>query len=215
MAEPNAGANRIPRDIPAWNETFSENEAEWVFGREPSEMARLTAAYWRLLHGEKPARVLDLGSGEGRDTVFFTRKGFAVTAIEGTDAGVRKTRRLAEENGVEVADLRQMDVREFPLSRDYDIYFSNNCLQFLGAECLPTLRSIQKATRPGGLNAISAFTREAETLVGLDNLYRFDRNELKFHYRDWRLLRYSEEILWREPVQNYLSFASIIAQKGR
>ena len=65
-----------------------------------------------------------------------------------------------------------------------------------------------------GFHAVAVFTREAESLAGRADLYRFDRNELKFYYQGWRLFYYGEEILWREPSQRYLSFARIVAQKG-
>src|SRR5438132_1692517 len=80
------------------------------------------------------------------------------------------------------------------------------------SDCVPTLHRLQEITPPAGLNAISVFTNESRDLSG-DDLYLFDRNELKFYYRDWRLLYYGEEILWREPARMRLSFARIIAQK--
>lgn len=205
----------LAQTVEEWDAQFARDAESWFFGREPSEMARQTAYYWRLLHGDRPARVLDLGCGEGRDAVHFARRGHLVTAVDGSEAGIRKTERLARENGVALASLLTMDVRDLSLTPDYDILFSNNCLQFLGAECLAYLRRLQEITPPGGLNAISGFTREAESLFHRTGLYRFDHNELKFHYRDWRLLSYAEEILWRDPAQNYLSFARIIAQKAK
>jgi len=207
------GTESVPHNIREWDAQFAASGDEWFFGREPSELARLTANYWKILHGDRIARVLDLGCGEGRDAVHFARRGFLVTAVDGSKVAIRKTERLARENGVRLARLLIKDVRDFPLLPDYDILFSNNCLQFLGAECLDYLRRLQEITPPGGLNAISGFTREAESLVGRADLYRFDRNELKFHYQGWPLLSYAEETLWREPMQNYLSFARIIAQK--
>lgn len=204
----------VPGDPGRWNRMFAENPADWFFGREPSEMARLTLQYWRQLRGESSGRVLDLGCGEGRDSVYFARHGFAVTSVDSSDAGIEKLARLAGETGVCVPDVHLADVRDFTIQPGFDIVFAHNCLQFIGADCLSALARIQDVTPGGGVNAISVFTRESEALAGRDDLYRFDRNELKFLYRTWRILFYGEEILWRDPAKMYLSFARIIAVKA-
>ncbi len=203
----------VPAKIAQWDETFSREPDRWFFGREPSDLARQTYGYWKELYGDRKARILDFGCGEGRDAVFFTTKGFEVTAVDGSAPAIAKARRLARENGVSIANIVQEDVRKFPLVPDYDILHSNNCLQFLGAECIDWLRRLQDATPAGGLNSICVFTREAEHLAGRRDLYRFDHNELKFHYRDWRILQYRESLLWREPAKAYLSFAAIVSVK--
>lgn len=206
--------NVVPAGTARWDEKFAEKPDEWFFGREPSEMARLTLQYWRQARGEARGRVLDLGCGEGRDAVYFAGHGFEVTAVDGSANALEKLRRLAGETGVAIHRIVHSDIREFGLEQAFDIIHAHNSLQFLGADCLPLLARLQEITCPGGLNAISAFTRETESLAGREDLYRFDRSELKFHYRGWRLLFYGEETLWREPSNMYLSFARIIAQKN-
>jgi tellurite methyltransferase len=206
-------SDAVPLDLKGWDTRFRQSGDEWFLGREPSELARLTANYWKILHADRTPKVLDLGSGEGRDAVHFTRKGFTVVAVDGSPVGIEKTRRLAQECHVEVAELHLSDVRNFPIAPGCDILFSNNCLQFLGSECLRYLGKLQSVTPPGGLNAVSVFTQEAQRYLEEPEIYTFERNELKSHYEGWRLLYYGEEILWREPAQAYLSFAKVIAQR--
>jgi tellurite methyltransferase len=205
--------NAVPAGVSRWDQKFAENPDQWFFGREPSELARLTLQYWRQIHGERIATVLDLGCGEGRDTVYFSKHGFRVTAVDGSEAALTKLRRLADEQNVTVSNIVQADIREYPSSSQYDIVCAHNCLQFVGTDCLPTLARLRANTAVGGLNSISAFTRETQQLEGRADLYRFDSNELKFEYRGWRSLLYGEETLWREPSKMYLSFAKTIAQK--
>lgn len=207
-----AGANRVPRTIQDWDRKYAESESSWFFGREPSEMARLTANYWKIARGDDPARVMDIGCGEGRDAVHFARRGFVVTAVDGSETALTKAARLAEDAGVQIAELRCEDVRKIAFDPGFDILYAHNCLQFLGRDCLPALHRLQESTPAAGLNSISVFTRESGNVSG-DDLYLFDHNELKFEYRGWRLLFYGEEILWREPAGMHLSFARIIAQK--
>ena len=203
----------VPAGIERWDRKFSEQPDQWFFGREPSELARLTLQYWRQIHGDRLARTLDLGCGEGRDSVYFARHGLSVTAVDGSEVALNKLRKLAKEQSVSVAEVRRADVREYPASKTYDVVYAHNSLQFIGSDCLPTLARLRESTTPGGLNSISVFTRETQELADRPDLYRFDSNELKFEYRGWRMLFYGEEILWREPSKMYLSFARIVAQK--
>jgi tellurite methyltransferase len=196
-----------------WDRKYAECPDEWFFGREPSEMARLTLNYWRLLKQDDLGTVLDFGCGEGRDSVFFAGKGFEVTAVDGAASGIQKLRRLQAEKSTQVSRIELTDLRRFQPEAPFDIVLSHNALQFLGHDCLTELSRLREMTSPGGLASIAAFTREAEALAGQQDLYRFDHNELKFYFRDWRLLNYGEYILWREPAQSYLSFAHVLAQK--
>ena len=206
-------AETMPVATTDWDRKYAETPDEWFFGREPSEMARLTLNYWRLLRGEALGTVLDFGCGEGRDAVFFAGKGFDVTAVDGAASGIQKLHRLQSEKSAEVSRIELTDLRRFRPEAAFDIVLSHNSLQFLGSDCLPELSRLRDMTSPGGLASIAAFTREAEALANRQDLYRFDRNELKFHFQDWRMLNYGEYILWREPAQCYLSFAHILAQK--
>src|SRR5437588_886584 len=70
----------LPVDVDGWNRLFAESGDEYFFGREAGELTRLTYQYWKIVGADRPARVLDLGSGEGRDSVYFAGKRFHVTA---------------------------------------------------------------------------------------------------------------------------------------
>src|SRR3974390_2708636 len=80
-----------------------------MFGQEPSEPARLSAAEFERA-GVR--RVLELGGGQGRDTLFFAAKGFEVHVLDyskpGVDAIVEKANRagLAERVSASRHDVR-------------------------------------------------------------------------------------------------------------
>ena len=56
---------------PYWEKTFSEKPD--MFGIEPSDPARKAAEIFKK---EGKAKILELGSGQGRDTLFLARNGF-------------------------------------------------------------------------------------------------------------------------------------------
>jgi len=205
--------NKYPVSPAEWDELFSRDPDGWFFGREASEMARVSYSYWKLIHGEKRGKLIDIGCGEGRDSVYYSKAGFDVTGIDSSPVAIEKCKRLASDYHLEVNELLVSDITQYELPSTFAILAAHNVLQFTGDKCLTLLKKWQESTPIGSFHTVAAFTREAESMANRTDVYRFDHNELKFYYRDWRIFLYGEDILWREPSQNYLSFAHIIAQK--
>jgi SAM-dependent methyltransferase len=80
-----------------WDDRYRSDD--YAYGREPNEFLREQAA--RIPRG----RVLCLAEGEGRNAVFLASLGHAVTAVDYSIEGVRKTERLARERGVQLEAL--------------------------------------------------------------------------------------------------------------
>jgi tellurite methyltransferase len=210
----NSGNATHSSDPGWWDERYSA-ETDWFFGRDPSELGRLTLHFWRMIRGAQGGRLLDLGCGEGRDSVYFAANGFQVTAIDLAQAGVRKALRLAGECGVALDDLRCADVRTAPLEDGFDVVFSGNCIQALGGECPQFLSRIQASTPVDGFNAIRVATSETDAFADRPGLYRFAPRELLADYEGWRILYYSEDLLYVPHAGGLASFAGVIAQKAR
>src|SRR5215469_2761534 len=80
-----------------WAREYARTPERYIWGKTPSGFAREIAD--RLSAG---SRVLDLGCGEGRDSVYFAARGFEVTGLDVSPEAVAKGRRLAEEREVQV-----------------------------------------------------------------------------------------------------------------
>jgi len=196
-----------------WEERYASAADEYFFGREPSVLARLAVHFWRLIHGERPARVLDLGCGEGRDAVYFAEQCWRVTAVDQAPSGVHKAARLADERHVRLDAVHCTDLRDCLSEGDHTLVFAGNSLTALGDDCLPFLARMRDSTPAGGLNAVRVATRDAWGQETRQGPYRFDRNELKLEYRGWRLLYYGEDLLYVRHLDGLASFADIVAQR--
>jgi SAM-dependent methyltransferase len=68
-----------------------------------------------------PGRALDVGAGEGRNAVWLAERGWKVTAVDFSEVGIAKARRVAEARDVDVnwvlADLREYE----PEAAVYDL----------------------------------------------------------------------------------------------
>ena len=78
-----------------WNERFAT--ADYLFGEQPNEYLRASVG-----HLTPGGRVLCVADGEGRNSVWLARQGFAVEAFDIAEQGVAKARSLAARHGVTV-----------------------------------------------------------------------------------------------------------------
>ncbi|MEO9320890.1 MAG: class I SAM-dependent methyltransferase [Nitrososphaera sp.] len=76
-----------------WNRAYSSDKS--FFGEEPSNFAMLCFNHMKVNNVKK---VLELGAGHGRDSVFFASNGINVTALDYSSVGVSIISRLATEN---------------------------------------------------------------------------------------------------------------------
>lgn len=89
----------------AWNERYRSKELVW--GAGPNRFVR------EELEGVTPCgRALDLACGEGRNALWLAERGWRVTAVDFSAAGIARARSLASERGVQV-DWVLADVTEW------------------------------------------------------------------------------------------------------
>ena len=81
-------------DREAWNQRYADAELVWSAEANRFLVEAVTAL--------PPGRALDLGAGEGRNAIWLAERGWHVTAVDFSDIGLQKARRLAEARGVEV-----------------------------------------------------------------------------------------------------------------
>jgi SAM-dependent methyltransferase len=104
------------------------------------------------------AEIADLGSGEGRNAVFLAEKGYRVTAMDYAEAGLEKTRTLAEDHGVAIETV-QADLAYWTPERPWDGLVCTFLHLRLG-ERVRLYTAMQAALRPGGLLVAEWFRPE-------------------------------------------------------
>ena len=141
-----------------WEKMLTAN-AE-MFGMEPSFPARKAA---ELFKQEGARAILELGSGQGRDTLFFVREGFQVHALDYSHEGVEIIRGKADALGLSQAvNALQHDVRQ-PLpsdDRSFDACYSHMlyCMALTTNELESISKEIWRVLKPGGLNIYTVRT---------------------------------------------------------
>lgn len=145
---------------PKWEEAFARNKE--MFGQAPSAAA-VRAAEWFQTRGL--TRILELGAGQGRDTVFLAQSGFSVTVLDYTAEGTRCIQEKAD--ALHLTDritVIQHDIREpFPLTADaFDACYSHMlyCMALSTEELRELSAHIRQVVRPGGLNMYTVRHKE-------------------------------------------------------
>ena len=133
------------------------------------------------------ARVLELGCGEGRDSVFFARCGCDVTAVDVSAAGLRKGDRLARLAGVEVRWVHDDAARYLPRGT-FDFVYSCGAIHYVPRRLRAGLLARVKAsTSPIGIHAHLVFTDRTVYVEKNERIDYFSAGELGRVYADWQI----------------------------
>ena len=163
-----------------WALEYARRPNEYVLGTSPSPFARMLRSV--LVRG---ARVLELGCGEGRDSVFFAGCGCDVTAVDVSAAGLRKAERLARAAGVEVRWV-QGDAARYSPTGPFDFVYSCGAIHYVPRRLRTRLLTrLKDATSRGGLHAHLVFTDRRIYVEKNERIDYFTTGELGRCYADW------------------------------
>jgi len=187
-------------DQTRWDARF--NGKAFALGKEPNPFLK------RVLRFLPKGIALDVAAGEGRNAAFLAEHGFDVDAIDISEQGLKKARRLAREMGVRVRTIRA-DLDRYPIEEGrYDLIAN---FYFLRRSLIPKLK---RGLRQGGKIIFETYTLEQRDLgTGGPKQARYllKPNELLRLFKGFRILFYREGI-FKEGGRRK-AVASLIAEK--
>jgi len=187
-------------DRKRWDERFRGKK--FAFGKKANPFLRGHIAF--LPKG----KTLDLAAGEGKNAVFLAQHGFDVDAVDFSEMGLRKARRLAKEIGVRIHTLLA-DLDKYQIQKEqYDLITN---LYFLNRSLVP---KIKRGLKKGGMVIFETYLLEQRKLLTggpKDPRYFLRPNELLQLFKEFRVLFYREGIFKEDGKRK--AIASLIAQK--
>lgn len=137
-----------------YDQYYAETAA--AFGEKPDRILR---QFVKLL--DSGARVLDVGAGQGRNTVYAARQGMRVHALEPSGVGADEIERCAHAEGLDVEVFRS-GFEEFVLpGSPYDAILVFGLMPDLDRSQIAELCArVREWLRPEGLLWITGFTVE-------------------------------------------------------
>ena len=191
---------KLKSDQKRWDKRFKGKE--FAFGKEANPFLK------RQISLLPKGKALDIATGEGKNAVFLALYGFDVEAVDISEMGLKKARKLAKEMGVKIhtflADLDTYQIEKERYDLIANFYFLNRSL----------ITKIKKGLKKGGRVIFETYTLEQRTLgTGgpKHSKYFLKPNELLQHFKDFRILLYREGI-FKEGGRRK-AIASLIAEK--
>lgn len=137
-----------------WEQHWDYSKNPQLFFESPSNAVKLAAIQFKK---KGNAKVLELGGGLGRDTLYLARQGFQIYVLEYTEKGVQTIRNKAKAAGLTNSfTVIQHDVREsLPFENDYfDCCFSHMlyCMAFTDEELDFLSQEINRVLKQDGIN---------------------------------------------------------------
>ena len=168
-----------------YDEKYSGEDYYW--GKSPS------SSCFKVLKLKPPVEKLKLlvvGSGEGRNAVFFARNGYDVTAFDLSEEGVEKTKNFASDVGVDM-NVFTYDINEFRCEENYDIIYSSATLHYIPKSLREEiLGNYKEHTNLGGINVHSVFVDKPFIEKAPDSeetAQKWISGELMNYYHDWKI----------------------------
>ena len=175
---------------PFWENTYTDDNVS-TFAKGPTADI---ADYWSLF----PAggTVLDVGCGEGRNSIFLAKKGFVVDAFDISRAGIEKAKRIADLCGA-IVSFTCHDLTKFSFKKNYDVILSHGVLHLCEKNDRDTfIEKIKLHTSAGGYSAIGVFTNRLPATPDNAPFTKslFDVGELPSRYSDWEIVHHVEDV---------------------
>ena len=175
-------------------ENFYQKE-EYFWGVQPSNMCLKVL---ELLPPIRPLKLLDIGCGEGKDAVFFARCGYNVSAFDISEAGLDKTKRLADSARVHVRAFRA-NMLDYRLDEKYDILFSSGVLHYIKPDLRDeVLANYKDHVNDNGIVALHVFVKKAFITAAPEKekhiSFEWKSGQLFTYFHDWYIEHCTEYV---------------------
>ena len=165
-------------EIERWNRILTAPTPS--FNTEPN--AFLVA----MTKGVKPGRSLDVGMGQGRNTIYLAQQGWDSNGFDPADRAVAAAQEQARTLGVKITTT---------VARAEEFGWGTNrwdliVLSYVGAR--EYVGSVTTSLRPGGMVIVEGFHRDATKTRPIGGGVVFDTNELPTIFKGFRVVRYEE-----------------------
>lgn len=134
-----------------WAKIYSRNNA---FGIGPTKLAKTAV---NIINTHKIKKILELGCGQGRDALFFSKCGYEVVAVDISEEAINFVKEQKKKLGLKNLEVFPHDIKT-PLNHNeyFDFVYSNLALQFFDLDELEIiLKNISKTMKENSLFMLS------------------------------------------------------------
>ena len=161
-----------------WEENFSNNPE--MFGLEPSIPAKKSL---KLFQNQNISKIIELGAGLGRDTIYFAKKSIHVVALDYSQSGLEAINQKAKKNSLSnFITTNFFDVRKKLPFEDNSVEACYShmlyCMALTTSELENLNNEIYRVLKPNGINIYTVrHTKDGDYKNGIhrgEDLYEKD-----------------------------------------
>jgi SAM-dependent methyltransferase len=167
-------------EIERWNKILTAPKPS--FNRKPN------AFLVEMVKSLKPGRSLDVGMGQGRNTIYLAQQGWTSVGFDPADRAVAAAQAGAKAAGVAITTHVARAERFDWGTSEWDLIV----LSYVGARDFA--EQVTRALKPGGMVVVEAFHRDATKTHPIGGAVVFDTNELLRVFPSLRVVRYEDTV---------------------
>jgi cyclopropane fatty-acyl-phospholipid synthase-like methyltransferase len=162
-----------------WNDLFAKREGkEHQFNKFLAETVK----------DRPPGKALDIGMGQGRNSMFLAALGWDVTGFDISEVGVAQANAEAAKRGLKI-DARVGDVDKFDYGKDrYDLIVGMYMHEYLTRNAA----KVMAALKPGGMLVVEGIHRDINKDSLRGERYGYRNNELPKIFDRLRVRSYQD-----------------------
>lgn len=127
-----------------WKKQYSKDLPHWMESNEPSKLAD---RFLELI--PKKSRVLEIGVGNGRDSIYFSKKGHSVVGIDIAERPVQEAKKAASKEKQDIIFL-QMDAEDLKFHNDFfDGVYTLSVLH--STDVFKSFKEVSRVLKEGGI----------------------------------------------------------------
>ncbi|AUI66442.1 MULTISPECIES: SAM-dependent methyltransferase TehB [Glaesserella] len=164
-------------------------------------------------------KVLDLGCGRGRNSLYLNLLGCDVTAVDHSEESIHFLNTVIEKEQAQNIRTAIYDINQANIEGKFDLIVSTVVMMFLDRSRIPAIiENMQNNTNVGGYNLIVCAMSTDDYPCPMPFSFTFKEGELKDYYKDWELVKYNEDLghLHKTDANGnriQLRFATMLAKK--
>lgn len=168
-------------------------------GKAPSNPSKLLV---EAVKNRLPGKALDVGMGQGRNSIYLAQLGWKVTGFDVSKVGLAQATKLAEAAGVQIQTALASDV-EFAFGTDeWDL------IAILYPIEKRSVYQVRRALKKGGVVVVECGHKASGNAP-----FEYDTNELLQIFKGFRILKYEDVVAPHEWAGKELRIVRLIAQK--
>jgi len=164
-----------------WNDLFAKREGkDHQFNKFLAEAVK----------GRKPGKALDIGMGQGRNSIFLAALGWDVTGFDISEVGVKQAQAEAQKRGLKI-NAQVGDVDKFNYGKaKWDLVIGMYMHEYLNRNA----RKVVESLKPGGILVVEGIHRDINKANLTGEKYGYANNELPKLFAALRVRHYEDTV---------------------